>query len=89
MAGAFTELPFSTESGSGAIVVPFISSTVAFFLPTFVEPGDAETVNTAGIAEDELLDLWKSVTDPGYHRPILENQAWQRTRQEGSRRSSQ
>jgi hypothetical protein len=72
MSGAFTELPFSTESGSSPIRPDFIPSSIAFFLATFETTTAPVTTNVAGISSDELLELWKSVTDPGYHRPILE-----------------
>lgn len=72
MPGAFSELPFTTDSSSGAVEPPLVPSSVAFFLATFPNAVVPETANVAGLNSDELLDLWKSVTDPGYHRPILE-----------------
>ncbi len=57
MSGAFAEFSFSDdESDGGAGAV--------------VLPPDVAEVG--GLSDGDLLDLWKSVTDPGYHLPILE-----------------
>ena len=72
MAGAFSEVPFSAESSTGAIQPLFITSTTTFFTFTFIVSSAPEQPDNGGLTDDELLDLWKSVTDPGYHQPILE-----------------
>lgn len=73
MPGAPSELPFSAEpDGPGPIQPAFIASAEAFFQPTFVQPTAPEVGETGGLSASDLLDLWKSVTDPGYHLPILE-----------------
>lgn len=70
--GAFSELPFSADLDSSQVVPDFIFSANAFFLVDFPHAEQQEVANVAGIPADDLLELWKSVTDPGYHRPILE-----------------
>ncbi len=72
MAGAFSELPFSTESGTGPIQLTLLASTTVFRPITFVSIVRPETPETGGLSDDDLLALWKSVTDPSYHLPILE-----------------
>lgn len=71
--GTSGELPFSTSlSSTGNIVPDFIASTNVFF-PFTIGSEELPVPNTAGQDEDDLLDLWKSVTDPGYHQPLIED----------------
>lgn len=72
MPGAPAELPFSTEPDSNAIRPSYIPSTTTFYAATFVTPDSPAVVEAGGLSSDDLLDLWKSVTDPSYHLPILE-----------------
>ncbi len=72
MAGTLAELPFSTEfEGTGSILPVYIASTTTFYAATFAVVASAET-SEGGLTDDDLLALYKSVTDPGYHLPLLE-----------------
>lgn len=73
MPGALAELPFSAEpEGTAGIFPVFIGSTTTFYAATFAVVASAETAESGGLSDDDLLALWKSVTDPGYHTPLLE-----------------
>jgi hypothetical protein len=70
--GSTGSLPFSTSTGTSSIDPEFLVSTAVFYPPSLPGKNRVEVPNRAGQDEDDLLDLWKSVTDPGYHRPLLE-----------------
>jgi hypothetical protein len=71
---SFAELPFSTdESGGGTILPPFIPSGEVVFQPVFPSVGVSTSTETLGTSSNDLLELWKSVTDPSYHRPLIED----------------
>jgi hypothetical protein len=72
-AGSSSELPISTMSSGGGNIAPdLIASSSSVFSPAFIAQEELETPNTAGLTDDDLLALWKSVTEPGYHRALLE-----------------
>ncbi len=74
MAGSFSEFPFATESSGGAlpVLLTLLASTNVFFPLNFPLIPPTLAVSSGGLGDDDLLELWKSVTDPGYHAPILE-----------------
>ncbi len=74
MAGAFSEFPFSTDSSGIAlpVLLSLLGATNRFFPLTFALAPAALPSTGGGLTNDDFLDLWKSVTDPGYHSPILE-----------------